>query len=160
MKKIPVSVLALLMSIFGSHGYGQSTPKAPDFSLKTSDGKPVQLSSLKGKVVLVNFWATWCGPCKSEIPGFLDLYEKYKDKGFEIIGISLDQEGWNAVTPFVKKNNIRYPVVLGSEEIIEAYGGINAIPSTFVVDKNGNIADHHVGYLNRQTLEKKLKELL
>jgi thiol-disulfide isomerase/thioredoxin len=87
--------------------------KAPAFSLKDNEGKTFSSESLKGKVVVLNFWATWCPPCRAEIPAFKNVYEKYKDKGVEILGVSLDHKGWGVITPFVTKYKINYPVVLG-----------------------------------------------
>lgn len=110
--------------------------------------------------MLINFWATWCAPCRAEIAGFLEVYNKYKSKGFEIIGVSLDREGWKEVTPFVENFKINYPVVVGDEKLVAAYGNFNAIPTTFLVDKKGNIVDQHVGYLSKEDLEKKIKALL
>jgi len=138
----------------------QSQGKAPNFSLKTADGKTVELAKQKGKVVVVNFWATWCGPCRAEIPGFIEMYERYKSKGLEIIGVSLDQDGWNVVKPYVERMKVTYPVVVGDGALADAYGGIEAIPTTFIVDKNGNILNRHLGYLSKQAFEKIIKDLL
>lgn len=134
--------------------------KAPNFSLKTENGKTIELSKLKGKVVIVNFWATWCPPCRAEIPGFVDLYKKYKNKGVEIVGIALDQGGWSDVSPFLKKNNINYPIVIGDDNITNDYGSIEAIPTTFIVDKKGFIAEQHIGFFEKEKLEKILQSLL
>lgn len=136
------------------------TKKAPDFSLKTSTGKTIELSKLKGKTVVVNFWATWCPPCKAEIPGFINVYKKYKSKGLEIVGISLDQGGWSDIDPFVKKMNINYPVVLGNEQTAQAYGNIEAIPTTFIINKEGHIVSRHVGYMDEENFEKTIKSYL
>lgn len=151
-----LTVLLLIPAV----ALSQSTGKAPNFSLKTADGKTIELKKLQGKVVIVNFWATWCGPCKAEIPGFLDVYKQYKSKGLEIVGISLDQDGWKPVKPFMERYKITYPVVVGDGELADAYGGIEAIPTTFVVDKKGNIVTHHLGYLDKQAFEKLIKGLL
>jgi thiol-disulfide isomerase/thioredoxin len=134
--------------------------KAADFSLKSSDGTSYELSKFKGKVVVVNFWATWCGPCRKEIPDFIEAYSKYKSKGLVIIGISLDQDGWTKVTPYVAQSKINYPVVLGDETVVRNYGGFNAIPTTFIVDKSGNIVDQQTGTMSLKQLESKLKPLL
>ena len=139
---------------------GQSATKAPNFSLKTSDGKMIDLNKLQGKVVVVNFWATWCGPCKAEIPGFLEVYKQYKSKGLEIVGISLDQDGWKPVKPFIEQHHITYPIVVGDSQLSDAYGGIDAIPTTFVIDKKGNIATRHIGYMDKKTFEQLVKSAL
>jgi cytochrome c biogenesis protein CcmG/thiol:disulfide interchange protein DsbE len=134
--------------------------KAPNFSLQSQNGKMIELSKLKGKVVLVNFWATWCPPCRAEIPDFIEVYKTYKSKGFEIVGIALDEDGWLKVTPYVEEVKINYPIVLGSVKVVQQYGGIDAIPMTFIVDKKGYIVDSQMGLLSKELLEQKLKSLL
>ncbi len=162
MMKRTAVVLSAIAVVFMFTGLSRNTTvsKAPNFSLKTSDGKVVKLSDLKGKTVVLNFWATWCGPCRAEIPGFIDVYNKYKSKGLEIVGISLDQGGWSDVNPFVKEYNITYPVVLGNDDLARRYGNIEAIPTTFIVDKKGMIAKQHVGYMKEADFETLVKDLL
>jgi len=155
------SVLLAVLVIALSVSRAADNPQpAPGFSLKTADGKGIELSKLKGKVVVVNFWATWCGPCRAEIPGMLEVYEKYKAKGLEIVGISLDRNGWQVVTPYVQKSKITYPIVLGDESVVESYGGIEAIPTTFIVDRKGNIVDRHVGMVSKEAFEAMVKKVL
>ncbi len=158
--KIVLRFLASFLLVTATAFPFQSREKAPNFTLKMSDGKSLSLSRLKGKVVLINFWATWCGPCRVEVPGFLEVYEKYKSKGLEIVGISLDETGWQDITPFVKRYNISYPVVLGNPKVAKSYGDIYGLPTSFIVDKKGFIVDQHVGLLTREMLESKIKDLL
>ena len=129
---------------------------APDWQLNTLDGKRVKLSDFKGKVVILNFWATWCAPCRVEIPGFVMLQKKYGDKGLAVIGVSVDEQGPEVVKKFVKRFGMNYPVVMGNEKIAEAYGGIVAIPTTFVIDREGRIAGKHLGYEDKETFEKEI----
>lgn len=138
----------------------QTKKKAPHFSLKTSEGATIDLKKLKGKLVLVNFWATWCGPCRAEIPAFVDVYEQYKDKGLEIVGISVDDDGWTEVKPFVERYKINYPVVIDNGSVARAYGNVSAIPTTFLVDKDGNLVDRHIGLMKKEALENLIKSYL
>jgi len=133
---------------------------APDFALKDSDGKTVRLSDYRGKVVMVNFWATWCGPCKIEIPWFMDFQRKNRDKGFAIIGISMDDDGWDAVKPFVNELGINYRIVLGNDSVTQAYGGVEALPTTFLIDREGKIAAVHVGLAAKSDFEDGIDQLL
>ncbi|MFZ0388889.1 MAG: TlpA disulfide reductase family protein [Calditrichia bacterium] len=135
-------------------------PKAPDFTLRNSSGKEIRLSDYKGKVVILDFWATWCGPCRMEIPSFVEMRENYNDKGLEIIGVSLDRDGWQAVNPFVQQYKINYPIVLGTQQIVADYGGINAIPTTFIINKNGEIVDKVIGYKPKSYFENTIQKLL
>lgn len=128
--------------------------------------KPINLSELKGKissnksgVLIVDFWATWCPPCRKEIPGFINLYKKYKDKGLDIIGVSIDRGGIPVVQPFVKQSGINYPVFLGNDEISNIYK-IEGIPTTLIVDKNGETKSRHVGYVTEEEFEKEILALL
>ena len=150
-------IVGVLMFAFG--GYAVAKP-APNFSLKTADGKVVELKQLAGKVVVVNFWATWCGPCRAEIPGMLEVYGKYRAKGLEIVGVSLDQQGFSVVTPFVQRMKIDYPVVVGDGSLVAAYGNFQAIPTTFIVDRKGNIVGEHTGSMTKDQFEKIVKPLL
>lgn len=155
-----IARVALIACFFIGFAYSQARPKAPNFSLKSINGEAVELAKLKGRVVVVNFWATWCGPCRAEIPGFLEIYKAYKSKGLEIVGIALDESGWDVVQPFVQKYKISYPVVLGDSKVVRDYGGIQAIPTTFVVDRKGNVIGGQQGLLQKAQLEKVIKGLL
>jgi thiol-disulfide isomerase/thioredoxin len=151
----------LLAAVLGFMTSAMAQQKmAPNFSLKSADGATYSLSKYKGKVVVVNFWATWCGPCRKEIPDFIKAYKNYKNEGLAIIGIALDEDGWTKVTPYVTENKINYPIVLGDEEVVRNYGGINAIPTTFIIDKKGNIVDQYTGMMSLKQLEAKVKPLL
>lgn len=134
--------------------------QAPGFTAATLDGGSVTLAALRGRMVILNFWATWCGPCRREIPDFVEIYGKYKEKGLEIVGVSLDDGGWDDVNPYLQKTKINYHIVVGDGKLAMAYGNIQAIPTTFIVDKQGNIVDRHVGLMTKAQLEAKLKNLL
>jgi cytochrome c biogenesis protein CcmG/thiol:disulfide interchange protein DsbE len=152
-------VACLLLLSIPARGQDSPSP-APNFSLKTNNGKAIELKGFAGKVVVVNFWATWCGPCRAEIPAMLQVYQKYKDKGLEIVGISLDDGGWTVVNPFVEKMKIVYPVVLGSQKVVSDFGGFDGIPMTFIVDKKGNIIARHLGMMTAAQFEKLVKTAL
>ena len=133
---------------------------APDFTLKDADGKVVHLSDYKGKVVLLDFWATWCGPCKIEIPWFMEMQRKNKDKGFEVLGVAMDDEGWEVVKPFVAKMAVNYRMVIGNDTTAQAYGGVDALPTTFLIDRTGKIAAVHVGLTSKKDFEDGIEQLL
>jgi peroxiredoxin len=133
---------------------------APDFALKDPDGKTVRLSDYRGKVVLLDFWATWCGPCKLEIPWFMDLERKNKDKGFEVLGVSMDDEGWEVVKPFYNQTGMNYRVMIGNDATAQLYGGIDALPTTFLIDRDGKIAATHVGLTSKKDFEDGVEALL
>lgn len=164
--RYPMLNAAILLSLaLGACSSGPSPSRgarkpAPDFSLKDANGRTVALSDYRGKVVLLNFWATWCGPCKLEIPWFVEFERAYKDRGFAVLGVSMDEDGWDAVKPFLAEMGVNYRVVLGDEKIAQAYEGVESLPTSFLIDREGNIAAVHIGLVSRKTYEKDLGELL
>ncbi len=118
---------------------------APDFTLKTLRGEQITLSTLKGKVILLDFWATWCGPCKESIPQFVQMYRDFRAKGFEIIGLSMDRGDERAVRNFIKAMDIPYPVLIAPDDLAKKYG-VTALPTTFLIDKEGKIREKIVGF--------------
>ena len=135
------------------HAEFSDQKEAPDFVLKDVFGKDVKLSDFRGKIVILNFWATWCGPCRKEMPDFIELQKEYGKDGLQFIGIALDQEGAEKVKPFVEKNKIPYPILIGNNEISDKYGGMNAIPVTFLIDRKGMIRNHYIGMRQKSDLE-------
>jgi peroxiredoxin len=134
--------------------------EAPDFALKDSDGKTVHLTDYRGKVVMLDFWATWCPPCKLEIPWLIDLERKNKDRGFEVLGVSMDDEGWEVVKPFMREAGLNYRVVIGNDATAEIYGNVESLPETFLIDREGKIAAIHVGLASRKIFEDEVAQLL
>jgi thiol-disulfide isomerase/thioredoxin len=132
---------------------------APAFELKDLDGKPVSLAEAKGKIVLLNFWATWCGPCRAEIPDLVDLQKRYLDK-FEIIALATDEDDADEVRRFVREAGINYRVAMTSDEIRRDYGGISALPTSFVIDAQGRIVQKHVGLNDPAIYELELRAML
>ena len=124
------------------------------------DGKTVHGTDFKNKVLLVNFWATWCDPCLIEIPWFQDFQKQYGPQGLEVIGISLDEDGPKKVQQFVQKHGMTYTVLMGNEKTTEAFGGILGLPTTFLVDRNGKYYSIHRGLVGRDRVEEDLRELL
>jgi cytochrome c biogenesis protein CcmG/thiol:disulfide interchange protein DsbE len=147
------------------HGLKAATARhqAPDFEARDAAGQTFHLSDYKGKVVILNFWATWCPPCKMEIPWFIDFERTYKNQGFAVVGLSLDEDGWDVVRPFMAAYKMNYRVALGSSLIEQLYGGgggIESLPTTFMLDCAGRIASKPVGLVSRKDYENEIKELL
>jgi cytochrome c biogenesis protein CcmG/thiol:disulfide interchange protein DsbE len=133
---------------------------APSFTLQDLNGKQVSLSDFKAKVVILDFWATWCGPCVIEIPHFVELYEQYKDQGFAMVGISVDRKGISVVKSFAQKHQVNYPILMTDGQVEKAYGDITGIPTTFVIDSAGKIRRKYVGYRDKAVFEADIKALL
>ncbi len=169
---IAIAAIALVVFLVHERSTGSGTARtasvkpdkdrhdAPDFALKDADGKTVHLSDYRGKVVLLDFWATWCGPCRIEVPWFTELQRQNKDKGFEVLGVAMDDEGWQAVKPFVAELKINYRVVIGNDDTARSYGGVDALPTTFLIDREGKIAAIHIGLANRRDFEDGVQQLL
>ena len=132
---------------------------SPEWKLTDLAGKEIGRDALKGKVVVVDFWATWCGPCVQEIPGYIALQKKYADKGLVIVGLSVDRKE-GAVPPFAAKQGINYPLALATPEVIEAFGGVAGIPTTFLIDREGRIRHKKVGSMEADEYEKLVAPLL
>jgi cytochrome c biogenesis protein CcmG/thiol:disulfide interchange protein DsbE len=145
-----------------------SRKTAPGFSLADANGKPIQLSDYRGKVVLLDFWATWCGGCKLEIPWYMEFDKKYKRQGLAVIGVSMDEDGWKAVKPFLLRTRdpetggntaMKYPVVIGSDQLAKAYN-LTSMPMTLLIDRQGKIALSHTGVVNKSDFEGHILQLL
>jgi peroxiredoxin len=126
-------------------GKSDGRKEAFDFALQDANGATVHLSDYKGKVVLLDFWATWCGPCKVEIPWFMEFEQQYKDRGFAVLGVSMDDGGWGPIKDYIAKQKINYRILLGNDEVGDKYGGVESLPTTFLIDRDGRIAAKHEG---------------
>ena len=133
---------------------------APDFTLQTLEGKNVTLSSLHGKGVLLNFWATWCGPCKIEMPWFVELQKEYGPQGLQIVGVAMDDSSTQDIQTFVKEMGVNYPVLIGKEAVGQAYGGVDVLPTTFFIDRDGKIVAREFGLQSRGLFVDNIKKSL
>jgi cytochrome c biogenesis protein CcmG/thiol:disulfide interchange protein DsbE len=133
---------------------------APPFSLPDTNGNLYPSSRFAGKPTVINFFATWCAPCREEIPGFVEVYNKHKEKGFELIGISLDTDTRENLPEFLMSNKIGYRILFGDLATARAYGGVSALPTTFFVGKDGEIKKVHIGYMDEDAFDKEVKKLL
>jgi len=132
---------------------------APDFKLTSLDGKPLTLADFQGKVVFLNFWATWCGPCRAEVPDLVALQERYKDH-LQIIGLDVDDDDTAEIQKYVKETGIDYPVAMTPDDLRVQYGGIPALPTTFILDTEGRVVQKHVGYTDPELYETEIRALL
>lgn len=171
MKKTGLIIVALIVAFaiyeVSRHGSGPSQPGqpavahsvAPDFSLQDLNGQPLNLADYRGKIVVLDFWATWCAPCRDEIPHLVQLQDKYRDQGLQLVGISMD-DGAKPVREFYQQFKMNYPVALGNEKVAEAYGGILGLPIAFLIGRDGRIQAKYTGEVNMSVLEQEIKMLV
>jgi len=165
---IVVAIVAAGMLYFGFHMARRSSPAAPvtksapapDFTLQSLDGKDMRLSDLRGKAVLLNFWATWCGPCKIEMPWFVELQRQYGTEGLQIVGVAMDDSSREDIAKFTKEMGVNYPVLLGKESVGDAYGGVPALPESFFIGRDGKIVDRIIGLKGKAEIEDSIKKAL
>jgi peroxiredoxin len=164
---VSLAAAALLWSCSGTQPFNaearsvKNRKAAADFSLHDANGSVVKLSDYRGKVVLLNFWATWCGPCTLEIPWFIEFEQQYKTRGFAVVGVSMDEDGWAAIKPYMAEHKMNYRVLLGDDSVSQLYGGVDALPTTFIIDRAGRVAfPAHVGLAGKNEYLKEIQSLL
>jgi peroxiredoxin len=139
---------------------GSLSEAAPDFALTNLAGKTVRLSDFKGKIVLLDFWATWCAPCQEEIPNFVQLQKQYSGRGFTVLGIALDDDGAAVVKPLAQKLGVNYPLVLGDTQVAARYGGLQAVPTAFLIGRDGRILKTFIGPRSKSEWEQTIQMAL
>ena len=139
---------------------GASRRPLPEVALTNSKGAPVKLSGYKGRVVLLDFWATWCEGCKEEIPWLMEFQNKYMKTGLTVVGASLDDDGWKSVKPYLREHKINYRIVLGTSESAKQFGVDQGMPVTLLIDRMGRIADLHLGMVDKAAFEHEIRILL
>jgi len=163
---VVVAVVAAGMLYFGLHMAQRPRPRltqatlAPDFTLESLDGKSMRLSDLRGKAVLLNFWATWCTPCKIEMPWFVDLQNQYGSKGLQIVGVAMDDASKEDIAKFAKDMGVNYPILIGKEAVGDQYGGVPALPETFFIGRDGKIVDKIMGLRGKSEIEQDIEKAL
>ncbi|HEX3740439.1 MAG TPA: TlpA disulfide reductase family protein [Terriglobales bacterium] len=166
---IVVAMVISIMLVFGIQRVHRSKVvppgklqgrEAPDFSLPTTQGSTMKLSDFHGKAVLLNFWATWCEPCKVEMPWFVDLQKKYGPQGLQVIGVAMDDASPSVIGSFAQKLGVNYPILVGKEEVGAEYGGIDYLPSTFYIGRDGKVIDHVFGLASRSEIESNIEKAL
>jgi len=167
---VVVAFVVALMLYFGYHQVRRSdagsTPRltqstlAPDFSLESLDGTTMRLSELRGKAVLLNFWATWCGPCKVEMPWFVDFQNQYRSQGLQIVGVAMDDASKEDIGKFAKDMGVNYPILIGKDSVGDQYGGVPALPETFLIGRDGKVVDKIIGLRGKAEIEDAIKKAL
>jgi thiol-disulfide isomerase/thioredoxin len=166
---VVVALVAAGMLYFGMHMSRRSGPgpgatmnpsDAPDFTLESLDGKSMRLSDLRGKAVLLNFWATWCGPCKIETPWLVELQNQYGHDGLQIVGVEMGDDSKDEITKFTKDMAVNYPILIGKEAVGDAYGGVPALPETFFIGRDGKIVNKIIGLKGKGEIEDSIKKAL
>jgi len=141
-------------------GAGMKGQSAPDFALQALDGKTVHLSDFRGKAVLLNFWATWCQPCKIEMPWFAELQKQYGPQGLQIVGVAMDDASPKEIAEFAQDLGVNYPILVGKEAVGDAYGGVQFLPATFYIGRDGKVVDKVFGLKGRGEIEENIKKAL
>ena len=174
-KRDPVVILIVamavtLMLVFAvnkvRHGPRKATPmqlkngEAPDFALQSLDGRTVRLSDFRGKAVVLNFWATWCAPCKMEMPWFVDLQKQYGPLGLQFLGVAMDDASPGEIAEFAHEMGVNYPILMGKEAVGDDYGGVPFLPQTFYIDREGKLVDRAFGLRGRAEIEESVKKIL
>lgn len=165
---VAVALVVAGMLYFGMHmsrrsgpeGFNAKPSDAPDFTLESLDGKSMRLSDLRGKAVLLNFWATWCGPCKIETPWLVELQNQYGHDGLQIVGVEMGDDSKDEITKFTKDMAVNYPILIGKEAVGDAYGGVPALPETFFIGRDGKIVDKIIGLKGKGEIEDSIKKAL
>jgi peroxiredoxin len=137
-----------------------SAKPAPEFSLKDANGQTVRLADYRGKVVLLDFWATWCGPCKIEMPWFVELQNQYAAQGLQIVGVAMDDASKEDIGKFAKDMGVNYPILIGKEAVGDEYGGVPALPESFLIGRDGKIVDKILGLRGKAEIEDSIKKAL
>jgi peroxiredoxin len=155
--------IGLIFHFFGNSGRYEPSSEgphpAPDFKFPNLEGKPVSLADFKGQVILLDFWATWCGPCLEELPDLIKLHEKFHERGFSVVGVSGDALGLRVVVPFVRQNKIPYPVLISGGELPEAYE-VPGFPAAFLIDRNGRVVQRYLGQESYEDLASDVEKIL
>jgi peroxiredoxin len=167
---VVVALVVALMLYFGYHqvrhpgaasaAHMTGATLAPDFSLESLDGSTMRLSDLRGKAVLLNFWATWCGPCKIEMPWFVDFQNQYASQGLQIVGVAMDDASKEDISKFAKDMGVNYPILIGKDSVGDQYGGVPALPETFVITRDGKIMDKIIGLRGKAEIEDAIRKAL
>ena len=144
----------------GQSSADEAVRPAPDFTLEQMNGDTFRLSDYSGEIVVLNFWATWCPPCRQEIPGFIALQEEFEDQGVTFVGVSLNKDGFSSVRPYAEKMGINYPLVVDDGSVAPQYGGIRILPSTVLIGPEGTIQHRKVGYFPEEQLRSRLNAML